>query len=185
MNDAQDLTESDETRYLPPSIVDGNILETKIGTSKQGVPYALFVVAINEVIDQRLPRPDVVDDQDELDPGDVVSVYARRDFREDKATVAENMAVLVSAKLGRKITVRDLKCPTDDNGEFDLDRARDREAMEMYLGGFNVYKANGEVKVNNEDHFEGTRVIIETECKTDKRGGGLKKFTTSKFSLPE
>ena len=137
--------EYDETIYAPPIKMDASIVEVKHGTGeKSKVDFTVFTVQINEVLDQKTPRPDVFEDQEheEYEPGDVLTIYSRRDFNADKKAVADAMAVLVGLKLGRpEITAKHLKCPIDRNtGEFILDKARDREAMECFVASFDVLK---------------------------------------------
>jgi hypothetical protein len=182
MSDALDITDYEEKRYAPPCTFDGTVQEVKHGNSQAGVPYTVIVLAVNEVLDQKLPRPDVCEDQDEIEAGDILTIYSRRDFNSDKRSVAEAMATMVGAKLGRAVGTKALKAPQDSNGDPDFSQAKDPEAAQTYHASFNVMKGD-KVKVNNEDFFEGTRVIADVYSKTNK-DGSPKKFTGFSLSLP-
>lgn len=164
-----------EDRYAPPSEFVAAIKEIKHGEKQNGTPYTVFELRVVDVLDQGLPRDPVNEDQNELEPGEVVTVF--RDYMYDSGIImAKNgMAAVIGSKLGRDVKPSAL-VP-------DPKKSNDTEACQVYLDSFDVIQ-NGKLKQDNTDYFQGVKIRAVITNATDK-DGNAKKFTDFEFSRVE
>lgn len=168
------IADAQDERFAPPSTILAEIDEIKHGiNSKTGQPYTVFAFKALDVLDQKLPRPDVIDDQKAVEAGELLTLYRDFKYESGRTTIKNAMAAVVGAKLGRDVSPMALK--------LDPAESSDPEACQVYVDSFDVLDKKGEVKTHNRDFFQGVQVVIDVEPTKDKQGNP-KRFTDFTFA---
>lgn len=162
MSNLSDLLEANDERpvrsYATVSTMIVDILAVKHGlNSKTNLNFTAFEFEVQEVLDQKLPRPegtraqgDPMFDQDEIEVGEQQSCYTDYKFLGNKNMVTDCIAVLAGIKAGVPVGNR-------------ADCFKDEAALAVFEESFPASK-----KDDKDAYFAGTRVILDVTANETK-----------------